>query len=77
MEDRRYRRGGSKVRNFIPFREFEPSRLMGELLVHTFPRLDSIDSKLYALMISGVVPRPIALVSTISEGGVENLALFR
>lgn len=35
------------------------------------------NSKLYALMISGVVPRPIALVSTISEEGVENLAPFR
>ncbi|KAF9224534.1 hypothetical protein BS17DRAFT_752656 [Gyrodon lividus] len=32
--------------------------------------------KLYALMISGVVPRPIAFVSTISEDGVENLAPF-
>ena len=34
-------------------------------------------SKLYALMISGIVPRPIALVSTISEEGIENLAPFR
>lgn len=34
-------------------------------------------SKLYALMISGVVPRPIALVSTVSQEGVENLAPFR
>ncbi|KAH0839453.1 hypothetical protein J3R83DRAFT_243 [Lanmaoa asiatica] len=33
--------------------------------------------KLYALMISGVVPRPIALISTISEEGIENLAVFR
>ncbi|KAF8436052.1 hypothetical protein L210DRAFT_3648313 [Boletus edulis BED1] len=32
--------------------------------------------KLYALMISGIVPRPIALVSTISEEGIENLAPF-
>lgn len=36
-----------------------------------------IHSKLYALMITGVVPRPIALVSTISEEGTENLAPFR
>jgi len=33
-------------------------------------------NKLYALMITGVVPRPIALVSTISEDGIENLAVF-
>lgn len=32
--------------------------------------------KLYALMISGIVPRPVAFVSTISESGVENLAPF-
>ncbi|KAG6375234.1 hypothetical protein JVT61DRAFT_3448 [Boletus reticuloceps] len=29
------------------------------------------------LMLSGIVPRPVAFVSTISEGGVENLAPFR
>ena len=28
-------------------------------------------------MISGIVPRPVAFVSTISEDGVENLAPFR
>ncbi|KAG9309835.1 hypothetical protein JVU11DRAFT_10214 [Chiua virens] len=33
-------------------------------------------NKLYALMISGIVPRPIALVSSVSEQGVENLAPF-
>ncbi|KAI0946642.1 hypothetical protein AcW1_010056 [Taiwanofungus camphoratus] len=32
--------------------------------------------KLYLLMISGIVPRPIAFVSTISEAGVENIAPF-
>ncbi|KAH9830591.1 uncharacterized protein C8Q71DRAFT_862343 [Rhodofomes roseus] len=32
--------------------------------------------KLYQLMISGIVPRPIAFVSTVSESGVENLAPF-
>jgi len=32
--------------------------------------------KLNALMLSGVVPRAIALVSTISEEGIENLAPF-
>jgi len=31
---------------------------------------------LYPLMISGIVPRPVAFVSTISESGVENLAPF-
>ncbi|KAJ8580326.1 hypothetical protein M405DRAFT_753393 [Rhizopogon salebrosus TDB-379] len=31
---------------------------------------------LYKLMISGIVPRPIAFVSTISEQGVENLSPF-
>ncbi|GBE83041.1 predicted protein [Sparassis crispa] len=33
-------------------------------------------TKLYALMTSGIVPRPIAFVSSISEDGVENLAPF-
>lgn len=28
-------------------------------------------------MISGIAPRPIAFVSSISEDGVENLGLFR
>ncbi|OBZ65907.1 DNA-directed RNA polymerases I and III subunit RPAC1 [Grifola frondosa] len=32
--------------------------------------------KLYALMISGIVPRPIAFISSISDAGVENLAPF-
>jgi hypothetical protein len=32
---------------------------------------------LYQLMTSGIVPRPIAFVSTISHDGVENLAPFR
>jgi len=32
--------------------------------------------KLYGLMISGIVPRPIAFVSTISSTGVHNLAPF-
>ncbi|KAH7888233.1 hypothetical protein F5I97DRAFT_1926654 [Phlebopus sp. FC_14] len=32
--------------------------------------------KLYSLMISGIVPRPIAFVSTITETGEENLAPF-
>ncbi|KAJ7074963.1 hypothetical protein B0H15DRAFT_868347 [Mycena belliarum] len=30
----------------------------------------------YALCISGIVPRPVAFVSTVSEDGVENLAPF-
>ncbi|EJT97039.1 hypothetical protein DACRYDRAFT_112365 [Dacryopinax primogenitus] len=33
-------------------------------------------SKLYPMMISGIVPRPVAFVSSISETGVENLAPF-
>ncbi|KAH9856838.1 hypothetical protein C2E23DRAFT_809417 [Lenzites betulinus] len=32
--------------------------------------------KLYTLMISGIVPRPIAFVSSLSEDGTENLAPF-
>ncbi|PCH37513.1 hypothetical protein WOLCODRAFT_128503 [Wolfiporia cocos MD-104 SS10] len=32
--------------------------------------------KLYALMLSGIAPRPVAFVSTVSETGVENLAPF-
>ncbi|PCH37508.1 hypothetical protein WOLCODRAFT_109999 [Wolfiporia cocos MD-104 SS10] len=31
---------------------------------------------MYALMISGIIPRPIAFVSTISENGAENIAPF-
>lgn len=33
--------------------------------------------KLYALMISGIIPRPIGFVSTVSENNVYNLAPFR
>ncbi|KAK7439787.1 hypothetical protein VKT23_017361 [Stygiomarasmius scandens] len=33
-------------------------------------------SKVYYLMLSGIQPRPIAFVSSISESGVENLAPF-
>jgi len=32
---------------------------------------------LYQLMTSGIIPRPIAFVSSISHDGVENLAPFR
>lgn len=32
---------------------------------------------LYKLMISGIAPRPIAFVSTISDDGIENLAPYR
>ncbi|KAI0333209.1 hypothetical protein GY45DRAFT_1245176 [Cubamyces sp. BRFM 1775] len=37
----------------------------------------SEDPAYYAMMISGIVPRPIAFVSSISSDGVENLAPFR
>jgi len=50
----------------------------------TYASLCSTDSliydnvrALYQLMTSGIVPRPIAFVSTISHDGVENLAPFR
>ncbi|KAI0628447.1 hypothetical protein C8Q77DRAFT_1067984 [Trametes polyzona] len=33
-------------------------------------------ARMYALMISGIVPRPIAFVASVSEDGVENLAPF-
>ncbi|KAI0666958.1 hypothetical protein C8Q78DRAFT_1082492 [Trametes maxima] len=33
-------------------------------------------ASLYKLLISGIVPRPIAFVSSVSEAGVENLAPF-
>ncbi|KAI0800409.1 hypothetical protein C8Q74DRAFT_1344837 [Fomes fomentarius] len=33
-------------------------------------------AKLYPLMISGIVPRPIAFVSSVAEDGTENLAPF-
>lgn len=36
-----------------------------------------IYSKLYFMLLSGIVPRPVAFVSTISDTGVENLAPFR
>ncbi|KZO92318.1 hypothetical protein CALVIDRAFT_586064 [Calocera viscosa TUFC12733] len=35
------------------------------------------DGTLYPLMISGIVPRPVAFVSTVSEDGIENLAAYR
>lgn len=41
------------------------------------PKADRYFRKMYALMISGIVPRPIAFVSSISNEGVENLAPFR
>ncbi|KAG6850311.1 hypothetical protein H0H93_015253 [Arthromyces matolae] len=34
-------------------------------------------SKLYGLLVSGIVPRPIAFVSTVSEDGVANIGPFR
>lgn len=50
-------------------------------LLNTF-RLVLIDewisiANLYEVMISGILPRPIAFVSTVSEDGVGNLACFR
>ncbi|KAG5645282.1 hypothetical protein DXG03_006584 [Asterophora parasitica] len=33
--------------------------------------------KLYELLLSGIVPRPVAFVSTISEDGITNIAPFR
>jgi hypothetical protein len=33
--------------------------------------------KIYSNMISGIIPRPVAFVSSISEDGFENLAPFR
>ncbi|KZO92319.1 hypothetical protein CALVIDRAFT_557690 [Calocera viscosa TUFC12733] len=33
-------------------------------------------SKLYPLLISGIIPRPVAFVSSLSETGIENLAPF-
>jgi len=41
------------------------------------PTVIAIGSDIYKLFISGIVPRPIAFVSTINEEGVENLAPFR
>ncbi|KAI9460406.1 hypothetical protein HD554DRAFT_2197018 [Boletus coccyginus] len=43
---------------------------------HTIDTAECDRLELYKLMISGIVPRPIAFVSTISEDGVENLAPF-
>lgn len=37
----------------------------------------TICSKLYGLLISGIAPRPVAFVSTISEDGITNLAPYR
>lgn len=33
--------------------------------------------QVYKFMISGIIPRPIAYVSSVSEAGVENIAPFR
>ena len=37
----------------------------------------AMSRKLYGIFVSGLVPRPVAFVSSISEDGVENLAPFR
>ncbi|KAI6140977.1 hypothetical protein BKA82DRAFT_4205337 [Pisolithus tinctorius] len=37
---------------------------------------DEDTSRLYPLMISAIVPRPIAFISSVSENGVENLTMF-
>ena len=37
----------------------------------------TLSRELYRLMISGIIPRPIAFVSSISASGVPNLAPFR
>lgn len=47
------------------------------LLIQRFSSHTFVGRKLYQLMISGIVPRPIAYVSSVSESGVENLAPFR
>ncbi len=38
---------------------------------------ETMSRKLYGIFVSGLVPRPVAFVSSISEDGVENLAPFR
>ncbi|MBZ6377609.1 hypothetical protein B5C34_04050 [Pacificimonas flava] len=42
----------------------------------TFPSADTDPRALYKLLVSAVVPRPIGFVSTVSLGGVRNLAPF-
>jgi len=37
----------------------------------------TIIRKLYSLLLTGIVPRPIAFVSTISPEGIENIAPYR
>ena len=41
------------------------------------PRFFFFSRELYPLMISGIVPRPIAFVSSLSVSGIPNLAPFR
>ena len=42
-----------------------------------FVNLGSSSRELYPLMVSGIIPRPIALVSSLSASGIPNLAPFR
>ena len=63
MEGSRYRNRRSKV---LP---------VGRLTVISTD--DSACRKLYLLMISGIIPRPIAFVSSMSGDGKHNLAPFR
>ncbi|KAH8088986.1 hypothetical protein BXZ70DRAFT_955111 [Cristinia sonorae] len=51
--------------------------LEGEKAGWTQLKPDDVESwQLYKLMISGITPRPVAFVSSISDTGDENLALF-
>ncbi|KAG1799538.1 hypothetical protein EV424DRAFT_452839 [Suillus variegatus] len=53
------------------------SLLQTRYLVHSLSAIvTAIDSNLNKLLNSGILPRPMSLVSTISEDGVESLAPF-
>ncbi|EPQ58596.1 hypothetical protein GLOTRDRAFT_57674 [Gloeophyllum trabeum ATCC 11539] len=64
---------GQKIEATQEGREWAQGETKGWKVVDT-EKEDPI--KLYILMISGIVPRPIAFVSTISNTGIENLAPF-
>jgi hypothetical protein len=55
----------------------EDPRYVINRILELGPPIPHIHRKLYSLLVSGIVPRPVAFVSTISDTGIENLAPFR
>ncbi|KIO12052.1 hypothetical protein M404DRAFT_994092 [Pisolithus tinctorius Marx 270] len=63
---------GQKIESTESGRKWLEGEEQGWKVINT----DEDTSRLYPLMISAIVPRPIAFVSSVSESGVENLATF-